>query len=73
LRIEPLLSATEGDRTLTEVRITSTNTGEIALGDFGRATAETTADTVAATGRPMEITGVIVHEVDEEGLVVTES
>lgn len=73
LRIAPMLSATEGDRTLTEVRISGTNTGEIVLGDFGRATAETTADALGATGRSIGITGVIVHEVDErEGLVVAE-
>jgi hypothetical protein len=73
LRITPLLFASEGSRTLTEVRITGTNTGEIVLGDFGRATAETTADAAGATGRPIDIMGVIVHEVDEEeGLVVAE-
>jgi ketosteroid isomerase-like protein len=72
VRITPLLSASEGDRTLTEVRITGTNTGEIVLGDFGRATAETTADAAAATGKPIEIRGVIVHEVGEEGLIVAE-
>ena len=73
LRITPIASASEGSRTLTEVRITGTNTGEIVLGDFGRATAETTADAVGATGRPIDVMGVIVHEVDEEeGLVVAE-
>jgi len=73
LRLEPLLWAREGTRTLTEARITGTNTGEIVLGDFGRATAETTAEAVGATGKPIDITGVIVHEVDEdEGLVVAE-
>jgi hypothetical protein len=72
VRITPLLSASEGGLTITEVRITGTNTGEIALGDFGRATAKTTADTVAATGRRIEIRGVIVHEVDERSLVVAE-
>jgi hypothetical protein len=40
VHITPQLSASEGGRILTEVRITGTNTGEIALGDFGRATAE---------------------------------
>jgi hypothetical protein len=73
LRITPLLSASEGSRTLTEVRITGTNTGEIVLGDFRRATAETTVDAVGATGRSIDVMGVIVHEVDEgEGLVVAE-
>lgn len=72
LRIDLLLCASEGGRALTEVRITGTNTGEIALGDFGRAVAETTAGTFAATGRPIDIMGVFVHEVDEEGLVVAE-
>jgi SnoaL-like polyketide cyclase len=72
LLISPLLWAAEGGQILTEVRITGTNTGEIVLGDFGRATADTTADAVGATGKPIYITGVIVHEVDEEGLVVAE-
>ncbi len=72
LHIASLLSASEGGQALTEVRITGTNTGEIALGDFGRAAAETTAGTFAATGRPMDITGVLVHEANEEGLIVAE-
>jgi SnoaL-like polyketide cyclase len=72
VRITPLLCASEGARTFSEVRITGTNTGEIALGDFGRATAKTTADRIPPTGRPIAITGVIVHESDEEGLIVTE-
>ena len=70
LRIKLLVSAREGSRTLTEARIAGTNTGELVLGDFGRATIETTAGTVGATGRPRVIMGVIVHEVNEEGLVV---
>jgi hypothetical protein len=69
VRITPLLSANEGDRTLTEVRITGTNTGEIILGDFGRATAETTAGVADAAGMPIEVMGVFVHEVGEEGLL----
>jgi hypothetical protein len=54
------------------VSITGTNTGDIVLGDFGRATAHTTADRIPATGRNIAIRGVIVHEIDEEGLVVAE-
>jgi hypothetical protein len=51
----------------------SAPTREIVLGDFGQATAETTADAIGATGRPIDIMGVIVHEVDEEyGLVLAE-
>jgi hypothetical protein len=73
VRITPLLSANEGDRTLTEVSITGTNTGEIVLGDLWRATAETIAGVDDATGRPIEVMGVLVHEVGEEGLIVAES
>jgi hypothetical protein len=73
LRITPIVSASEGSLALTEVRITGINTGEIVLGDFGRGTAETTADAVCATGMSIDIMGVIVHEVDEEeGLVGAE-
>ena len=72
LRIEPLLSATEGSRILTEVRITGTNTGEIVLGDFGRAAAETTASVADATGKPIDLPGVFVHEVGEDGSLVAE-
>ena len=73
IRITPLLWASEDGRGIfSEVSITGTNTGEIVLGDFGRATANTTADKIPATGRNIAIRGVIVHEVDEEGLVVAE-
>ena len=72
LRIAPLLSATEGGRSLTEVRITGTNTGEIVLGDFGRAAAESTASVAEATGKPIDLSGVFVHELGEDGSVVAE-
>ena len=72
LRIAPPISVSEGGRTITEVRIISTNTGQIALDDFGRAATETTGGTFAATGRPIDITGVIVHEVGEDGRIVAE-
>ena len=55
LHIEPQLPATEDGGSITVVRITGTNTGEIALGDFGRAAAATTAGAVDATkGAPPE-------------------
>jgi len=52
LRIAPLISVREGGRTITEVRITGTNTGQIALGDFGRAATETTGGTLPLPGCP---------------------
>jgi ketosteroid isomerase-like protein len=72
LRLTPVLSATQDGRTITEVRITGTNTGEIVLSDFGRGATGTTGETFPATGRPMDIEGVIVHELDDDGLVVAE-
>jgi hypothetical protein len=72
LRIDPIASATQGATTFTEVRITGTNTGEIALGDFGRAAAGTTAPVADATGKPIDLAGVFVHEVDDEGLILAE-
>jgi hypothetical protein len=72
LRIEPLSSASEGATIFTEVRITGTNTGEIVLGDFGRGATETTTDTYGATGRAIDVVGVLVHEFDGEGSIVAE-
>jgi ketosteroid isomerase-like protein len=61
----------EGEATISEVRITGTNTGEIVLSDFGRGATGTTGETFPPTGRSMDITGVIVHETDD-GLIVAE-
>ena len=55
-----------------EVRFTGTNTGEIVLSDFGRGATGTTGETFPATGRSMDITGVIVQEIDDDGLIVAE-
>jgi ketosteroid isomerase-like protein len=72
LRLAPVFSVTEGGATMSEVHITGTNTGEIVLSDFGRVATGTTGDTFPATGRSMDITGVIVHETDDDGLIVAE-
>jgi SnoaL-like polyketide cyclase len=72
LRLAPVLSATEGRTTMSEVRITGTNTGEIILSDFGRGATGTTGETFPATGRSMDVTGVIVQETDDDGLIVGE-
>ena len=72
LRMVAVISATEGGVTMSEVHITGTNTGEIVLSDFGRGATGTTGETFPSTGRSMEITGVIVHETDEDGLIVAE-
>ena len=72
LRLAPVFSVTEGGATISEVRITGTNTGEIVLSDFGRGATGTTGETFPPTGRSMDITGVIVHETDDDGLIVAE-
>jgi ketosteroid isomerase-like protein len=72
MRLEPEFSATEGGATMSEVRITGTNNGEIVLCDFGRGATGTTGETFPATGRSMDITGVIVQETDDDGLIVAE-
>jgi hypothetical protein len=72
LRLSPVISAAEGGVTISEVRITGTNTGEIVLSDFGRGATGTTGEKFPATGKSMELTGVFVHETDEDGLIVAE-
>jgi hypothetical protein len=72
VRLAPVFSVTEGGAIMSEVRITETNTGEIVLSDFGRGATGTTGETFSATGRSMDITGVIVHETNDGGLIVAE-
>ena len=72
LYLAPVFSVTEGGVTMSEVRITGTNTGEIVLSDFGRGATGTTGETFPATGRSMDVTGVFVHETDDNDLIVAE-
>ena len=67
-----MLFATEGERAMSEVHLTGTSSGEIVLSDFGRGSTETTGETFPATGRFMDVTGVIVHEFGSDGLIVAE-
>ena len=70
--LAPVFSVTEGGATMSEVRISGTNTGEIVLSNFGRGATGTTSETFSATGRSMDVTGVFVHETDDDDLIVTE-
>jgi hypothetical protein len=72
LHMASVFSATEGGATMSEVHITGINSGEIVLSDFGRGATGATVETFPATGRSIEITGVIVHETDGDGLIVAE-
>ena len=72
LRLAPVFSVTEGEASISEVRITGTNTGEIGLSDFGRGATGTIGQTFPTTRKSMDITGVIVHETDDDGLIVAE-
>jgi len=72
LRLAPVFSVTERGATISEVRITGTNTGELVLSNFGRGATGTTGETSPPTGRSMEVTSVIVYETDDDGLIVAE-
>ena len=50
LNLVSAFSATEHGATMSEVRITGTNTGEIVLSDFGRGATGTTGETFPPTG-----------------------
>jgi hypothetical protein len=52
LRLAPLFSVAEGEATISEVRITGTNTGEIVLSDFGRGATGTTGERFPPPGDP---------------------
>jgi ketosteroid isomerase-like protein len=71
LRFEPLSSTAEGTRTVTELRITGTNSGPTVLGDFGKALLGRDVAAVPPTGRPIDLPAVLVHETSE-GRVVAE-
>ena len=65
IRFERLASTTEGDRVVTELRITGTNTGPTVLGDFGKALLGRNVDAVPPTGRPIDLPAVLVHEISD--------
>ena len=72
LRLTRMLSATQGGLTISEVRIAGTNTGEIVLSDFGRGATGTTGESFPATGRVVDVKGIIVHKFDGDGLISAE-
>jgi ketosteroid isomerase-like protein len=71
IRFEPLTTTERGERILTELRITGTNTGPTVLGPFGKALLGADVEAVPPTGRPIDLPAVFVHEVRGE-LIVSE-
>jgi hypothetical protein len=71
LRLEPEFSATEGGANMSEVRITGTNTGEIFLSEFGGAR-QGPRRNVPCYREVHGYHGVIVHETNDDGLIVAE-
>jgi len=71
IRFEPLSSTSEGSRIVTELRITGTNTGPTVLGDFGKALLGRDVEAVPPTGRPIDLSAVVVHEISD-GRIVAE-
>jgi hypothetical protein len=65
IKFEPRSSTTDGDRIVTELRITGTNTGPTVLGDFGKALLGRDVDAVPPTGRPIDLPAVLVHEIKD--------
>ena len=61
----------EAGRVVTELRITSTNTGPTVLGDFGQALLGKDVESVPPSGRPIDLPAVFVHDV-RDGLIAAE-
>jgi hypothetical protein len=71
IRLNAVSTLTEGPHVVTELRITGTNTGPTILGDFGKALLGADVEEVPASGRPIDLPAVFVHEI-RDGLVVGE-
>jgi ketosteroid isomerase-like protein len=71
IRFEPVSTVTDGPHVVTEVRITGTNTGPTVLGDLGKALLGSDVEEVPASGRPIDLPAVFVHEVRDD-LIVAE-
>jgi SnoaL-like domain len=65
----PVYSLADGPHVVTEMRITGTNTGPTVLGDFGKALLGADVEEVPASGRPIDLPAVFVHEVRDDLLV----
>jgi hypothetical protein len=71
IHFEPGATFTDGPHVVTEMRMTGTNTGPTVLGDFGKALLGADVEEVPASGRPIDLPAVFVHEVRDD-LVVAE-
>jgi SnoaL-like polyketide cyclase len=71
ISFEAMATMSEAGSVVTEVRITGTNTGPTVLGDFGKALLGKDVESVPASGRPIDLPAVFVHEVRDD-LVVAE-
>ena len=65
LQIRPRNLAADDRVALLEARLTGTNTGPFTLGETDRLVLGTQAETLPATGRPIDITGTVVLEVTD--------
>jgi hypothetical protein len=71
IHFAPVSTLSDGPYVVTEMRITGTNTGPTVLGDFGKALLGGEVEEVPASGRPIDLPAVFVHEVRDD-LVVAE-
>jgi hypothetical protein len=71
IRFARLAAFSDGPYVATEIRITGTNTGPTVLGDFGKALLGDDVEEVPATGRPIDLPAVFMHEI-RDGWVVAE-
>jgi predicted ester cyclase len=70
IRFEAVSTTAEGQRVVTEARITGTNTGTTILGDFGKALLGGDVEAVPPSGRQIDLPAVFVHEVRDDLIVV---
>jgi ketosteroid isomerase-like protein len=71
IHFEPISTTTTADTVVTEARITGTNTGPTVLGDFGKALLGSDVDAVPASGNPIDLPAVFVHEI-RDGRIAAE-
>jgi predicted ester cyclase len=69
LRLDALSTMADPPNVCTELRITGTNTGPTALGDFGRALTGSDVNELPPSGRAIDLNAVFVHEVRDERVV----
>jgi ketosteroid isomerase-like protein len=71
IHFEPVSTTANGERVVSEARITGTNTGPTVLGEFGKALLGPDVEAVPPSGRPIDLPAAFVHEV-RDGVVVAE-